>query len=82
MRALLKLIKEYEWVHLGLGVTGNTLFVVGSVFFLFEAWKAAGTWLFIVGSTLMLIGAAGNAVIKIVKVEDNGPLGQIARHPA
>lgn len=82
MRALAKLIREYEWVHLGLGVTGNSLFVTGSVLFLFEAWKAAGVWLFIVGSALMLVGAAGNAVIKIVKFEDDGPLGQVARDVA
>jgi hypothetical protein len=69
MRNLSRLIRDYEWIHLCLGVTGNALFVVGSVFFLWESLKTEGIWLFIVGSALMLVGAAGNALIKIYRVE-------------
>lgn len=56
------LLHEYEWIHLGLGLSGNLMFFVGSVLFLpaFEPLKTAGVWLFIVGSLLMFVGAAGN----------------------
>ncbi|GGD66447.1 YrhK family protein [Croceicoccus mobilis] len=63
------LIHDYGWIHLGLGLVGNALFVIGSVLFLpaFDAWKVLGVWLFILGSTLMLIGAIGSFLVKITK---------------
>jgi membrane-bound ClpP family serine protease len=82
MQTLAKLIRDYEWVHLTLGVTGNALFVVGSVFFLFEALMTAGTWLFIFGSALMLVGATCNALIKIVRIEGDGALERAAEQAA
>lgn len=62
MEALLNhLVERYAWVHTGLGLLGNICFVVGSVFFLFPSLKHAGTWLFIIGSSGMLLGSLGNA---------------------
>jgi hypothetical protein len=78
MYGLVLLIRDYEWVHLVLGLCGNVLFVLGSVFFLFEALRQPGTWLFVVGSTRMLVGAAGNALIKITRIEGRGRLAQAA----
>ena len=57
---------EYEWIHLTLGLVGNTLFFIGSVMFLNKSLMTLGTWLFIVGSFLMLFGSAGNTLVKYV----------------
>ena len=57
------LARNYEWLHTGLGLVGNLAFLVGSVFFLSESLKIAGTWLFIVGAAGMLIGSIGRAIV-------------------
>ncbi|ELZ33521.1 hypothetical protein C474_05555 [Halogeometricum pallidum JCM 14848] len=62
--ALQTLFQEYEWVHLSLGLLGNVLFFVGSVFFLYEPLKRLGIYAFIVGSFLMLVGSLGQAVVR------------------
>lgn len=41
-------VEEFHWIHTSLGLIGNGSFFVGSVFFLWEATKPAGVWLFIV----------------------------------
>lgn len=69
MHALSLLLKRFEWVHTGLGILGNTLFFIGSVFFLYEALKTAGIWLFIVGAGLMLVGSLGSGIVKIWQAE-------------
>ncbi len=67
MRPLRLLFKKYGWIHLGVGLIGNISFVVGSAFFLYKDLKTAGTWLFIVGSSGMLIGTLGEAVVKLTQ---------------
>jgi hypothetical protein len=62
--ALRAFVKEYEWVHTLIGLFGNFLFFVGSVFFLWQSWKVAGVWLFILGSFAMLLGSMGEALIR------------------
>ncbi len=57
-------VKDYEWVHIGIGLFGNLLFFVGSVFFIWSLLEPAGVWLFIIGSFAMLIGSLGEAVIR------------------
>ena len=64
LESLRALARNFSWVHLGLGLFGNVTFVVGSVLFLWESTKLAGTVLFIVGSTGMLIGSVGRALVK------------------
>ncbi|MAR91773.1 MAG: YrhK family protein [Pseudomonadota bacterium] len=61
------LVQRYGWVHLSLGLIGNVAFFVGSVLFLpqLEPWKVVGTWLFIVGSFLMMIGSIGRLLVDI-----------------
>jgi hypothetical protein len=71
MKELHRLLKEYEWVHTGIGIFGNTAFVVGSVFFLYKHLQTAGTWLFIVGSAGMLIGSLGSAIVKLKRTKEN-----------
>lgn len=67
MRTIRQLVSDYHWIHLGLGIVGNICFFVGSVFFLWEATKAAGVWLFIAGSFGMLIGSVGSAIVDAVR---------------
>jgi len=64
-------IKDYGWIHEGLGLFGNICFFVGSVLFLpvFEPYKTAGVWLFIIGSFFMLIGALGRLLVGIWQKE-------------
>lgn len=51
------LFEDYEWVHTGIGITGNALFFGGSILFLSESTKTIGVWTFIVGAFFMLIGS-------------------------
>lgn len=61
-------VHKYRWVHLSLGLFGNTAFFVGSVMFLpsFAAWKTFAVWLFIGGSFFMLIGAIGQLLVGVL----------------
>ena len=58
---------DFPWVHLGLGLFGNTLFVVGSVLFFWESTKTLGVWLFVFGSSGMLLGSVGELLVRIEK---------------
>ncbi|MFB0610991.1 YrhK family protein [Aurantiacibacter poecillastricola] len=64
--ALETLVRDFGWIHTGVGLMGNLAFVAGSVLFLpqFEPWKVTGVWLFIIGSALMFVGAAGDMLVK------------------
>lgn len=62
--ALRAFLRDYEWIHIGVGLFGNFLFFVGSVFFLWASWQTAGVWLFIVGSFAMLLGSLGEALVR------------------
>ncbi|ORE97178.1 YrhK family protein [Aurantimonas sp. 22II-16-19i] len=55
------LVRDYSWIHLGIGLFGNFCFVVGSVLFfkIFETYYTLGVWLFVVGSTGMFLGSLG-----------------------
>lgn len=57
-------IRDYPYIHLGLGLIGNTLFVIGSILFfkIFADWYTVAVWCFVIGSALMLVGAAGKAL--------------------
>ncbi len=64
VRLLRSLIRDFPWIHIFLGLTGNLSFFIGSICFLWEKYKPAGVWLFIIGSFGMLIGSMGHAFIK------------------
>ncbi|NIH85165.1 YrhK family protein [Amycolatopsis granulosa] len=55
-------VREFPTIHLTIGVTGNIIFFVGSVLFLWHAAERIAIWLFIVGSFGMMLGAIGHAV--------------------
>lgn len=65
--ALRELVREYEWIHLALGMLGNLLFFVDSVLFLFETVKVLDVWAFVVGSLLMLVRSVGNVLAREVR---------------
>ena len=67
------LVHQYQWFHVTLGLIGNGTFVVGSVFFLWESWQRAGTWLFIIGSVGMLIGSIGSAIVTYERSKGRHP---------
>lgn len=64
-------LREFEWIHTGVGILGNLSFAVGSVLFLSEATMRVGVWFFIVGSFGMLIGSVGAALLKFER--EGGP---------
>ncbi len=63
------LVRDYQWFHTTVGILGNLTFFVGSIFFLFETLKTVGTWLFIIGSFGMLVGALGHALVDHIEKE-------------
>lgn len=67
------LVHDYGWIHLGLGLAGNTLFLTGSVLFLprFSRENTA-VWLFIGGATLMLVGALGRLLVEVLEEASQG----------
>jgi len=58
------IVRNYPYIHLGLGLIGNSLFAIGSILFLqrFSAWHHVAVLLFIFGSFGMLLGAIGKAL--------------------
>ncbi|MGJ3233095.1 MAG: YrhK family protein [Oceanicaulis sp.] len=64
-RPLEVLVRDYEWIHLSVGLIGHVSFLTGSILFLpaFEPLKTLGVWLFIIGASAMLIGYAGRALV-------------------
>jgi YrhK-like protein len=66
LNAVQKVARDYESAHMALGIAGNAMFFVGSIFFLFEPLKTAGVWLFIIGSFGMLVGSVGSKILKSV----------------
>jgi hypothetical protein len=69
-------VRDYQWIHLGLGLIGNLAFVVGSVFFLWPSTKQPALWLFIVGSCGMLVGSIGSAIVKYEHSRNQPSAGQ------
>ena len=62
-----RFFEDFEWIHICLGLFGNLTFLTGSVFYLFESLKQAGTWLFIIGAFFMLVGSVGNGLVRYVE---------------
>ncbi len=53
---LITIQHRYEWLHILNDFLLATWFLIGSIFFFFAHLVTAGTWLFVIGSTQMLIG--------------------------
>lgn len=71
MRTLRAIVRDYEWIHIVIGLAGNLAFVVGSVFFLSASTQTAGVWLFIFGSAFMFVGSAGDALVRYERRREN-----------
>lgn len=65
MKVLKTIVRDYNWIHLGVGLFGNLCFFVGSILFLWESTKNTGVWLFIIGSAGMLVGSAGRWITSL-----------------
>jgi hypothetical protein len=65
-RMFKEIVHKYQYVHLALGLIGNTLFVIGSILFFqrFSAWHHVAVWIFVFGSAGMWIGAVGKAIVE------------------
>src|SRR5664279_1033029 len=61
------LVQDYEHIHTAIGISGNLLFVVGSVLFYkpFEQYHTLAVSLFVVGSVFMLIGSLGSGLRRL-----------------
>ncbi|MEJ2060651.1 MAG: YrhK family protein [Gammaproteobacteria bacterium] len=64
LRLFSAFLRDFPWIHIALGLTGNLAFLIGSVFFLWTSLERAGVWLFIIGSGGMFIGSIGSAVVR------------------
>ena len=64
-----QVIRDYPYVHTIIGIMGNLMFVVGSVLFfkVFDVWYSLAVWLFVLGSTFMLVGAVGEGLIRMIE---------------
>lgn len=60
-------VRDFPQVHLGLGLFGNFLFVVGSIMFFYPSVKTAAVWIFVVASVGMFLGSLGQMVVRIDK---------------
>ncbi len=60
-------LRDFPWIHLGVGLAGNLLFVIGSVLFFFDRLQTAGIWLFVIGSAGMLVGSVGEVLVRVEK---------------
>lgn len=69
------LVQDYEHIHTTVGITGNLLFVVGSVLFFkaFEQYYTLAVSMFVVGSVCMLIGAIGSGLRRLWQRREEGP---------
>lgn len=58
-----RVTERLHWVHAGIGMVGNVLFLAGSVLFLWESTQLLGTWLFIVASFGLMLGSIGDKLL-------------------
>lgn len=65
------LVSDYEWIHIGLGLIGNVAFLVGSFLFFSASTKQLALWLFVIGSSGMLIGSIGSALVRYERKQRN-----------
>ena len=63
-RPVRELVYEFPLVHLVTGLFGNITFVLGSILFFFPDSHKAGLWLFIFGSSGMLLGSLGEVLVR------------------
>lgn len=62
--ALGAFVRRFPQVHLGIGLLGNALFVIGAVLFVTKK-QDVGTWFFLTGSCGMFVGSLGEVMRKL-----------------
>ena len=74
------LVEDFGWIHTGIGLAGNLLFLIGSVAFLpglgavpgtEVEWKTVGVWLFIAGAASMSVGSVGALALRIYEARED-----------
>jgi hypothetical protein len=60
-RALGMFVRRFPELHLGVGLVGNGVFLVGTVLFMTQR-QDIGIWFFLVGSSGMFLGALGEVL--------------------
>lgn len=58
-----RFVADFPWVHMLIAVLGSAAFLVGSLFLLNDS-KQTAIWLFIAGSSGMLVGNVGQLVAR------------------
>ncbi|SDY10727.1 YrhK-like protein [Modestobacter sp. DSM 44400] len=66
-RRLGALLRDFPWVHLGIGLLGNSLFFAGSILFFWKSTMLPAIWIFVFGSLGMLIGSLGELLVRVEK---------------
>lgn len=74
------LVQDYEHLHTAIGISGNLLFVVGSILFFkaFEQYYTLAVTMFVVGSVFMLIGSVGNGLRRMWQRREEKPAAVVA----
>src|SRR5690348_13999949 len=57
-------VTDFPWFHRWMGLVGNGLFVIGSVFFLYERLTVVGTWIFVAASFGMFVDSVGEKLVR------------------
>jgi hypothetical protein len=57
-RALGLFVRRYPQLHLGIGLLGNGVFIIGTLLFM-SGREGVGVWFFLVGSCGMFLGTLG-----------------------
>ncbi|WP_178945208.1 YrhK family protein [Kocuria sp. TGY1127_2] len=76
-----KLAHDFPWFHRWIGLIGNTLFVLGSIFFLSPGLMDAGTWIFIAASAGMMFDSIGEKLVRRENETRNAEPGTIRDTP-
>ena len=66
------LVRDYPYVHTGIGLFGNLLFFLGSILFFktYQAWHTIAVWMFVIGSAGMLLGSCGQIVKSLYQARE------------
>jgi hypothetical protein len=75
-------VQDFGWIHTGIGLSGNMLFLVGSIAFLprlgkvhlpgagLVEWQTVGVWLFIFGAAFMAVGSLGALLVQVYEARE------------
>ena len=66
-RRLGEFLRAFPWIHLGIGLFGNSLFFIGSILFFWQSVKTIAVWIFVLGSLGMLLGSLGELLVRVEK---------------